>query len=252
MNKFTISSSSKKIIVTVLFSLVSFMSYAQFHMSANIQTNRLWRGGEVGDGVVITYDANYVPFGENFSVGVWGGTNLQGSYREFNFIAKYKVGGFTATLADIYNYSDNSSHNHDKFFDYNPSETGRFLDAKLSYQFGEKFPLQVSWSTIVFGRDRNIENTQNIYSTYCSLEYPIYNKDVWKVDAKAGYAFALNNIDGEKANFYGEKADLVNVSIILTRNVDIKGYNIPISATTMFNPDSNKAFFQLSVQLFSF
>ncbi|MFI3263304.1 MAG: hypothetical protein R3Y26_10425 [Rikenellaceae bacterium] len=252
MNKSTLSLNAKKIIFTVLFSVVSFVSFAQLHMSANIQTNHLWRGGEVADGIVVTYDLDYVPFGENFSVGFWGGTNVLGAYKEFNFVAKYNKGGFSAALADTYNFSDYATYNNDKFFDYKSSTTGRFLDAKLAYRFGEKFPLRIGWSTIVFGRDRNADNTKNKFSTYCSLEYPVYNKEMWRVDTKVGGAFALNNSKGEKANFYGEKADLVNVSLIVTRNIDIKGYRVPVSATAMFNPDSNKAYFQLAVQLFSF
>lgn len=205
----------------------------------------------MADGIVVTYDVDYLPFGKNFSFGVWGGINAQGTYKEFNYVLKYNNGGFSAILADTYNFSDYATYNHDNFFDYNSSTTGRFLDLRLAYRFGEGFPLRVGWSTILFGRDRNSENTENRFSTYCSLEYPILNRGKWRIDAKLGGAFTLNSC-GESANFYGSTAGIVNIAMVVTRDIEIKEYHLPVSMTAMFNPDSNQAYLQLAVRLFSF
>ena len=122
--------------------------------------------------------------------------------------------------------------------------TGRFLDATLSYRFqNEKFPLLLSWSTVVFGRDRNSNNTKQKYSTFAYAEYPIYQKDGWKVDAGVGGAFALNRA-GEDAHFFGTTAGIVHVSLQASHDLKLGNYTIPVYAKGMWNPQSNESYFQ--------
>lgn len=45
--------------IGLLLMLFSLEATAQLHMKANLQTNHLWRGIEVADGLVITGDVNY-------------------------------------------------------------------------------------------------------------------------------------------------------------------------------------------------
>lgn len=227
------------------------IALGQFSMSANLQTNHLWRGGEVADGVVVTSDASYKMFGESLQLGVWGGINIQGTYKEFNYFATYSIKGFSLSLWDTYNFAEYATYNNEEFFNYNASTTGRFLDATLAYQFSGKFPLRLCWSTILFGRDRNSENSANRYSTFVYGEYPVYNRQKWRFDIGLGGAFALNAM-GERATFYGDEPGLVHISTKLTYDLKIRDYHMPISISTMMNPQSGKAYLQLAAQLFSF
>ena len=70
--------------IGLLLMLFSLEATAQLHMKANLQTNHLWRGIEVADGLVITGDVNYSLCNGLFNLGFWGGTNTQGTYKEFN------------------------------------------------------------------------------------------------------------------------------------------------------------------------
>ncbi len=187
--------------IGLLLMLFSLEATAQLHMKANLQTNHLWRGIEVADGLVITGDVNYSLCNGLFNLGFWGGTNTQGTYKEFNNHISFQYKGFSLALWDTYNFSTGATYNNKEFFNYKAHSTGRFLDAILNYYCGERFPLLISWSTIVFGRDRNKENTANKYSTFCYLEYPIYTKSRWHADAGIGGAFALNKA-GSKTNFF--------------------------------------------------
>lgn len=45
--------------IGLLLMLFSLEATAQLHMKTNLQTNHLWRGIEVADGLVITGDINY-------------------------------------------------------------------------------------------------------------------------------------------------------------------------------------------------
>ena len=57
---------------------------AQLHLKANVQNNHLWRGMEVSDGIVLLTDLSYTMVNDHVTVGLWGGCNSEGSYKEFN------------------------------------------------------------------------------------------------------------------------------------------------------------------------
>ncbi len=242
---------SMKRILGLLFLLVSINSAAQVHMDVKLATNHLWRGIEVTDGMVFTGDVNYTLLGGLVNLGFWGGTNTQGSYKEFNNHLSFQYKGFSLAFWDTYNFSIGASYNNKEFFNYRAHSTGRFLDASVGYCFGNRLPLSLSWSTVIFGRDRNADNTANKYSTFCYAEYPVWVKDRWKVDAGIGGAFALNK-KGSKENFYGTTDGIVHVSLKATYNFVLLEHEMPVHAYIMWNPQANRAFFQLGMQLFTF
>lgn len=224
---------------------------AQLHFNAHVQNMHLWRGIEVADGLVLTTDISITDPKGHFRLGLWGGTNTQGSYKEFNTYASYTYKGFSLALWDTYNFSPGATYNNKEFFNYRADQTGRFLDAIASYRFGEKFPLLFSWSTVVFGRDRNAENSANKYSTFCYLEYPVYQNSEWRVDTGIGGAFALNRA-GDSANFYGDTTGIVHITLKITHDLTIGKWTVPLFACALWNPQSDRAFLQLGAQLFSF
>ncbi len=220
-------------------------------MSATIQNMHLWRGGEVADGLVLTTDLHYSAMQERLKVGFWGGANGVGEYKEFNYYASYSVGRLSLTLCDTYNFSSYATYNNEEFFNYSPSETGRFLDASLRYRVSDEYPLLISWSTVLFGRDRDASNSENRYSTFVSLEYPIYRNDGWQFDAGVGGAFALNNIDNS-ANFYGDRGGIVELTLKVSNSIKINERELPLYMLMMWNPQSDKAYMQLCAQILRF
>ena len=103
---------------------------------------------------------------------------------------------------------------------------------------------------LVKSRDRNKENTANKYSTFCYLEYPIYTKSRWHADAGIGGAFALNKA-GSKTNFYGNTNGIVHVLLKVTFDWTLAKHTMPIHACMVWNPQADRAFFQLGIQLFN-
>lgn len=237
------------IILLLLF--CSLHTYGQLHFNANLQTNHLWRGIEVADGLVITSDLNYTFLNGLVNVGFWGGTNSIGSYKEFNNHLSFNYGRFSLAFWDAYNFSPGASYNNREFFNYKANSTGRFLDAIASYRFNESFPLFLSWSTIVFGRDRNETNTSNKYSTFCYAEYPLFKQNKWCVESGIGGVFALNG-SGSKSNFYGDTYGIVHVALKVTYDFKVGSYCMPLYFCGVWNPQSARAFMQVGVQLFSF
>lgn len=224
---------------------------AQLHLKANMQNMHLWRGMEVTDGLVFITDLSVTDRNEHFTLGLWGGTNVNGSYKEFNHYVSYADHGLKIALWDTYNFSPGASYNNKEYFNYKPDETGRFLDATVSYDFSRFIPLRLSWSTIVFGRDRNRQNTRNLYSTFVYGEYSVFDNEHWNVSPGIGAAFALRP-DSEPYHFYGDTPGIVHLSLNVVYKLKILNRDFPVSIMAMWNPQSDKGYFQAGVQLFSF
>ncbi len=218
--------------------------YAQPSAEIALQNMHLWRGGEVADGLVVTADVGVSDCKERFRIGLWGGTNSVGSYKEFNYYASYNWQGLSLILFDTYNFSDGANYNNREFFNYRVGESGRFLDATIRYEFGEQLPLRASWSTILFGRDRDLTNSYNLYSTYCQLEYAIWRSEKWRIEVGVGGAFALAS-SGDKPNFYGSEAGLVQGTLRFERAIELGAYRLPIFLLGMVNPQANQGYLQV-------
>lgn len=242
----------KRIITFAIYSCIFLCSIkSQIHFHANIANNHLWRGMEVADGMVITSDISVADKNEYFRFGLWGGTNTSGTYKEFNHYVSFTYQQISFSVWDIYNFSPEASYNNKEYFNYSAHSTGRFIDATLSYKFGNNFPLRLDWSTILFGRDRNTNNTANKYSTFIYAEYILYKTNEWNIDTGIGGAFALNEA-GDNSHFYGNSPGIVHVALKISKNVVFEEYKIPIHACLMWNPQKNNAFFQIGIQLFKF
>ena len=83
----------KRIVVIVLMMAACLgNAQAQLHLKANVQNNHLWRGMEVSDGIVLLTDLSYTMVNDHVTVGLWGGCNSEGSYKEFNHYLNLKAG----------------------------------------------------------------------------------------------------------------------------------------------------------------
>ncbi len=237
-------------ILTLLLTTATLNIKAQPTMSANLQNMHLWRGGEVADGMVLTADVGFSALNKNLKFGFWGGANSVGVYKEFNYYASYSVKGLSFTLVDTYNFSEGAAYNNKEFFNYNAAETGRFLDATLKYKFNDNFPLTLSWSTVLFGRDRDASNSKNLYSTFCNIEYSVYRYEDWVVDLGVGGAFALAGGD-DSPNFFGTGAGIVQTTAKISNKIDLLGYELPVFIMAMWNPQADKGYLQVGVTLFT-
>lgn len=240
-----------------LFTFTCGSATAQLHLKANLQNMHLWRGMEVTDGMVLTTDLSVADRNKHFRVGVWGGTNMDGSYKEFNNYLSYTCHRFSVAVWDTYNFSPGADYNNKEFFNYKAKETGRFMDATLSCTVSKKIPLFISWSTILYGRDRDGLNAQNRYSTFVYAEYPVFCDEQWEVKTGIGAAFAFSpgkdaNGTSASANFYGDTAGIVHVSVTTTYRLTVFKHDFPITVLALWNPQNSKGYLQVGIQLFSF
>ncbi|WP_131839621.1 hypothetical protein [Acetobacteroides hydrogenigenes] len=223
-------------------------------MHLQVKNMHLWRGYAVTEAPMTGLNVAYINPSKTFKVGVWGGAGFNGDYREFDYYVAYNKGGFKFEVWDIFNFSPGMPT---KLFDYDQKTTSHFIDVTLGYQFGKSFPLYLSASTIVYGRDlESIPSSlpgvgprlgDNRYSTYVHAEYPVCNYNGYDLKLYLGGAFALA---GQTQNFYASKSNIVATGFVVSKSLTIGSYTIPVSATALWNPELNSGNIQLAVDLF--
>lgn len=245
------------IIVSIPLSAQTDTDYKPVGGLIQFKNMHLWRGQEVTDEATLTTDIYYKNKNQNFKLGLWGGAGVNGNFKEIDYYLNYNLEGFTFELWDVYNFSPDADYNNTKAFNYSAHETGHFIDLSAAYQFNKNFPLKIYWVTVIFGRDRGPLNEKNRYSTFVELSYPALRDHIVDLDLAVGGAFALSegkDIYGKKskAHFYGDSPGIVSIKLTASKTLDLWGYKLPLSATTMWNPEKNYANIQLALNLISF
>lgn len=243
----------KGMFVLAALALPTTINAQKLHYNASLETSHLWRGLEVSKGLTFNNEFAISDNNNHFRLGAWGGMQVDGDYKEADIYASYTIGGFSVAVWDIYNFSDGIYANDKqyRYFNYDARTTGHFLDAAISYNFAQHgLPLSLSWATVLAGRDRGNLNKQNIYSTFVQAAYTFYEDDNWKVDASVGGNFALSNYDeNDGATFYGKSAGVNDVRLGCTYKLKVGKANLPITSQMMWNPEANKGYFRVAINL---
>ena len=230
----------------------AFGQTARMHLSGTLQNMHLWRGLQIADGGVLAADVNVGLFNDRLKVGLWGGTDFTGEYKEFDYYVSYSAAGFTVAVWDIFNYSPALPFSKD-IFNYNKHSTGHFLDLSVAYDFDTKFevPLRLYWATIFAGRDLTVDG-DNRYSTYVNAEYSVFRDEHWIVDIGIGGTFAfLRDSLFKHYNFYGYDG-IDQISLRTTYKLKLGRFDMPVFAHAMWNPDQRAGYLQVGVNLFAF
>lgn len=243
----------KSIFVTLSLLIGIIKVNAQFHMNTTIQNMILWRGIEVADGLILSSDLSVTDKSGRFTAGFLGGSNTNGSYKELSQYISYTQGRFQVKAIDTYNFSPGATYNNKEFFNYKPDETGRFIDLSVTYSGDKKFPLELTLSTLIYGRDRSLDNSKNIYSSFVYVGYTVYQNDKLKIGPGLGTAFALRNSMNEKGEIvnrtmYAESAGITQVSLNVFYKFLVMKYEIPLTVMTYWNPKTNQGFFYTGIQ----
>ena len=214
----------------------------EIHLQARSQF--LWRGLEVSSSPYMLATANFVDKSGNFKIGARGSAAFNGDYKQVDYFASYQYKNARIAVYDIFNNSKYLAPNTD-LFDYNASTTRHFVDATIGYTISQKFPLDIAWSTIIAGRDRDIlpedvsidgkdplRKGKNRYSTYIQLTYPVKLNEV-RLDFFIGGAFALN---GQNNSFYGNRPGIATLGVTANKTIHIGKLAIPVFASPTWNP----------------
>lgn len=258
----------KRLLKPVLIALVVFAaiatkaqtksdSYNPLQFGLQAKSGKNWRGLEISDQAFLETKLSLANRKGNLSVGVRGSNSFNGEYKQFDYFVNYQLGKFRFSVWDIYNFSDYLKPDTD-LFNYSAATTRHFIDATVAYQISEKFPLDISWSTMIFGRDRDtyasdivegskkddIRRGANRYSTYLQLSYPFQAKEI-NFKPYVGGVFAFNG----KNTFYSNKAGIATFGFDASKKVSIGNYEFPLSVKPYWNTFKNTGGVEFAIQL---
>lgn len=243
----------RNIILSLIALALSTAAFGQkLHLNGTLQNMHLWRGLQVADGGVLAADLSLGLANDSFKIGLWGGSDFTGDYKEFDYYLSYSTHGFTVALWDIFNFSPDLPYSKN-IFNYNKRSTSHFLDLSLGYNFEAslKIPLRLTWATNIAGRDLNALD-ENRFSTWVYAEYSVFRNEHWTVDLGVGGTFALNYSSQDRSeNFYGTN-NINQISLRTTYNLQLGRFAMPVFAHAMWNPDLKDGFLQVGINLFAF
>ena len=159
---------------------LSSAAFAQDRVTVNgsidLVNNYVWRGMDQNSGFSVqsTLGLSY----KGFALSAWGSQSMTNSterdVQELDLNLSYSKGGLSATLTD---YWWGGLHNPYGYYKEgpadNPVDGGHHLEATLAYNFGDKLPLTLAWSTWLAGTDIRIDAGKRSYSTYLNASYDI-------------------------------------------------------------------------------
>ena len=167
-----------------------------------------------------------------FTVGVWGSTDLD-NFKEVDLSVGYSVRGFSVGVTDY--WWGGQRLGDGRFAPYFKYGDTHYFEGTLAYEFGEKFPLGISRSTMFAGADKK-ENGDRAWSSYVELAYPFSVGSV-ELTAAAGAApwAAPAWLPGGYDGF-----QISNVSLKASRAIPVsEKYEIPLFVQLAVNPQLN-------------
>lgn len=151
--------------VVGLVTLLPLKAQDKFEVSGGVDlvSNYVWRGMDQASG------ASFQPaLGLSYkgvSLGAWGSSSITDlDPQEFDITLGYSTGGFGISITDYWWAGTDAPYGHYK--------DSHFFEGTISYNFGEKCPLTLSWSTMFAGGDKD-ESGDRYYSSYFSAAYDI-------------------------------------------------------------------------------
>lgn len=155
----------------------------EVHGKADFVSDYIWRGFDQNQGFAVqpSLTLGY----KGFSLNAWGSSPVSNfaektTPKEFDINLGYAYKGLTLTISDYwwggkkqpYGYYEKSG------FEGNV-DGGHHFEGTVAYNFGEKFPLTLSWSTWFAGADalkiKDLEkgDSKRCFSTYINASYNI-------------------------------------------------------------------------------
>jgi len=204
--------------------------------SVELYSAYIWRGDKV-------CGAQISPF-VNFHYGAWtlqsfGFLAIDNSYKEIDWDLSYSFGDYSLHFADYF-YHGFAFPQPEDYFDFKKASSTHVLEGIFCYE-PENLPVAARWFTFVFGSW--LPSTgENAFSSYLELE--AYHKfaDAGKLSFFAGFSVFKGAYTGYKEDFYP-----IHLELRYTRDLDIAGARIPVTASYTINPYARTSFLNAGV-----
>ena len=198
----------------------------EFFVNADLVSSFIWRGLKFGDACF--QPSMGVNLGK-FSFMAWGSTNLNTFGQDVDLFLTYADKGVTVQVADYFCVPGGEKFD---YFNYGAPSTNHIFEANISYQFSEKLPFILKWSTLFGGSDYNKADGSRAYSSYLELAYPFSAKGF---DFRA--EFGITPWEG----MYAEDFNVVNISLSMSKKIKITdSFSVPVSCKFVANPSDEQ------------
>ena len=210
---------------------VKAQSDVELDLGADLVSGYVWRGVyQAGSGVSVQPSLGLAFKG--FSIGAWSSTSLHDGFKELDLTAGYTAGGFSVGVTDYWWAGQGASF-------YSDYMNSHLFEGTLKYQFGERFPLSISWSTMFAGNLDKVEGKRK-FSSYVELGYDFSIKDV---DLTASVGVAPWDAPAWLTPRWGDKGFQVScVALKASKAVRITdSYSLPIFVQAIASPATDDA-----------
>lgn len=208
-----------------------------FSLNADLVNRYLWRG------LLYSPNPNVQPYAslayKGLTFGAWGSYGASTNYAEVDLYLSYSVKQFTLTINDYYN-EDETNLSKANYFECRNDSTPHMLEASLTYNGPENFPIAFTAATFFYGNDKDAKGN-NYFSTYLEASY---RATIGGLQTK----LFLGGTIGE--GLYADKAAIVNLGIGMSKEIKVTdSFAIPVNASFVINPHAKDAFFIFGITL---
>ena len=219
----------KKVVLVLALLLPGVIKAQEFSVTAKADfvSDYIWRGAYQNSGFSVqpTLGLSY----GNLSLSAWGSQSLTKTdgAQEFDINLSYTIGGLGITVTDYWwngitmPYGD---YKHDHHF-----------EGTLAYNFGENFPLTLSWSTMFAGGDDN-KDGDRAYSTYINASYNIACPAEITLTPSVGFTPWKGMYDADGAAF-------TDIALKASKNINITDhFSLPLFVQAIVSPSFDKTY----------
>ena len=199
----------------------------KFEVSGNVElvSSYVWRGMDQESGASLqpSLTLGY----KGFSLEAWGSGSLSDFHpQEFDITLGYSTGGFGISVTDYWWEGAGAPYGHYK--------DSHYFEGTVSYNFGEKCPLTLSWSTMCAGADKD-EKGDRYYSSYFNAAYDIALPKEITLTPSIG-------INPYKSR-YDEDFNVMDISLKASKDIKItNSFSIPLYVQAIVSPAYDHAY----------
>lgn len=210
----------------------------RFNVHADLLSRYIWRG------IPLSLNPNIQPYAnigyKGFNLMVFGSYAISKPFAEFDLFLSYTKGPITVQVNDYF-VEDEDNPANTNYFQWRSSDTAttpHTVEAQISFNGVEGFPVTFTAATFVYGYDKD-ELNKNRYSTYLEIGYLLTLKE-----------YSFKTFVGGTVNdgFYADKAAIINVGLTATKEIQITDkYSLPIQSSLIVNPNTKDLYFVFGI-----
>lgn len=214
------------------------LKFSNFSASLEFTTKYMWRGIEYGTSPVffpmLSYDY------KGFNVYAMGGYAINGSHQEVDLGISYNYKWLTIGINDY--YYPTAVGERDDYFVFKNRKTGHSVEA-VATLVPQSFPVYLTLSSYMFGADKKPSGDQ-AFSSYAEIGYVSQFKGGNVMTVLVGVELNKGFYTDYEKNF-----SVCNIAAKYATSIPFGKYKLPVSASLVFNPYKEKAYFTFSAYL---